>query len=664
MLRAFRQRGATQPRARALLDAALRRSTGGPRDTSGRERTCALQRFRSAIDAGADAVFLIDAANLSIIDVSDGACRMLGVDRAGLLGADPVRLGLGVADELARHAHRPVDAGTRAEMADAQLRHADPGVVVAVEICWQVQLQPRGGARTLIAVARDVRERLQVQQRLVQLASYDSLTGLPNRPLFYQSLQAAIELARDAGSSIVVLFIALERFRFVNDAMGAALGDELLRQFSNRLVACAGERDTVGRLGGDEFALILATTRGGHDALAIANHVRAALRAPFELHGQNIVLTASIGVALYPDDALDPVTLIRNADTAMRGARQAGRDGCRFYTADMNLRVRARIALELALRGALGRGEFLLYFQPKMTVRTGGVSGMEALLRWQRPGHGLVPPSEFVAVMEETGLIVPVGAWVIDAACRQIAAWRADGVGEMRVAVNVSSRQFVEGDLEAEVRGALERHQVPGRLLELELTESSLMVNPEHAIEVLGRLKRLGIEIAIDDFGTGYSSLAYLKRLPIDKLKIDIAFVRDVATNADDAAIAEAIITMAHSLRMVVIAEGVESPAQLAYLESRGCDQIQGYHFSPALPAEQVLRMVLANRARAQETAPVMAPVLAPLVGPLVGPLVTPMLAPMVAPPVAPLVVTPLPAPAGAPAAPGPRARKIARKIG
>lgn len=259
----------------------------------------------------------------------------------------------------------------------------------------------------------------------------------------------------------------------------------------------------------------------------------------------------------------------------------------------------------------------MLYFQPKMTVRTGCVSGMEALLRWQRPGHGLVPPSEFVAVMQESGLIVRVGACVIDAACRQIAAWNAAGIGEMRVAVNVSSRQFVDGDLKAQIRGALARHRIEGRLLELELTESSLMVNPEHAIAVLGRLKLLGIQIAIDDFGTVYSSLAYLKRLPMDKLKIDIAFVRDVATNADDAAIAEAIIGMAHSLRMVVIAEGVETPAQLAYLAGCGCDQIQGYHFSPALPADQALRMVLANRALAGASLSVMAPAAASIAAPV-----------------------------------------------
>ena len=560
-----------------------------------RERTFDLQRFRSAMDATADAIFLIDAADMSIADASDGACRMLGYSRAELLGADPVRLGLGAPGELQRHAERPADDQGEAETAHAELLHADLRGVVPVEISWKVQ--ERGAARTLIAVARDISERLHAQQSLVHLASYDSLTGLPNRTLFYQTLHDAIERARDGQWGIVVLFIALDRFKFVNDSLGAALGDELLRQFSKRLVGCARVRDTVGRLGGDEFALILAMTRSQQDALVVANEVRDALRAPFDLHGQHAALTASIGIAMYPDDAADPETLIRYADTAMASAKEAGRDGCRFYTAGMNVQVLERLDLELALRRALDADEFLLYYQPKMNVGSGRVSGVEALLRWQRPGHGLVSPGVFIPVMEETGLIVRVGAWVIDAACRQIAAWSAAGMHDMRVAVNVSSRQFVEGDLEGEIRAALERHRVDAHLLELELTESALMTNTEHTIDVLGRLKQLGIRIAIDDFGTGYSSLAYLKRFPIDKLKIDIAFVRDVTTNPDDAAIALAIISMAHSMHMEVIAEGVESPAQLAYLGQHHCDEIQGFHFSRPLPADQVAPMVLANRA-------------------------------------------------------------------
>ncbi|MFP5391771.1 MAG: EAL domain-containing protein, partial [Gammaproteobacteria bacterium] len=343
-------------------------------------------------------------------------------------------------------------------------------------------------------------------------------------------------------------------------------------------------------------ALILTISSSAQEAVNVANEVREALHMPFDLQGQQVLLTASIGIAIYPEDATDPETLIRYADTAMGRAKEAGRDGYRFFTAGMNVQARARLDLELALRQAVEQHQFSLHYQPKVDLNTGQISGAEALLRWDRPGHGMVYPAEFVPLLEETGLIVKAGGWIIDEACRQIAAWQRDGVGEVRVAVNVSSRQFVEGDLELEIRRAIDRHQIDASLLELELTESALMVNAEHTIEVLSSLKTLGIRVAIDDFGTGYSSLAYLKRFPIDKLKIDIAFVRDVTINPDDAAIALAIISMAHSLHMYVIAEGVESMAQQNYLRRHRCDEMQGFHFSRPLPAKEMGELVLSNR--------------------------------------------------------------------
>jgi diguanylate cyclase (GGDEF)-like protein len=452
----------------------------------------------------------------------------------------------------------------------------------------------------LIGVARDISERLQAAQRLKHISNYDSLTGLPNRSLFFHTLRDAIELAQDKNWRIAVLFITLDRFKVVNDSLGPALGDELLRQFSTRLVRCVRLRDTIGRLGGDEFALILTMTREQteDEAVSVANEVREALRAPFDLNGQKAVLTASIGIAMYPDDATDPGTLVKYADVAMVRAKEAGRDGYRFFTAGMNVQVLARLDLELALRGAIDGDQFELHYQPKLDLNTGRVSGVEALLRWRRPGFGLVYPAEFVPVLEDAGMVVRVGAWIIGEACRQIAAWNAGGVRDVRVAVNVSSRQFVEGDLEGDIRAALAEHRVDPGMLELELTESALMSNFEHTVQVLQRLKAQGIRIAIDDFGTGYSSLAYLKRFPIDKLKIDIAFVRDITTNPDDAAIALAIISMAHSLHMQVIAEGVESRAQMALLRRHRCDEIQGFHFSRALAPADLARLVLENRAQ------------------------------------------------------------------
>ena len=586
-------------RIRNLLEVRLMhresREYGARLERTVRERTAALERFRRAMDATADGIFLIDAASLALVDVSDGACRMLGFSREALLRIDPVALGLTTADQLQRHLATNA-AAHESDIAETELLRAGGEGAVPVEISWQ--WQEAGSSKLLIAVARDISERIHAQQRLKHLASYDALTGLPNRTLFFQNLREAIELAQDKAWRVAVLFITLDRFKIVNDSLGPALGDELLRQFSNRLVRVIGLRDSVGRLGGDEFALILNATREQEqEPVRVANEIRESLRTPFDLNGQKAVLTASIGIAVYPDDALEPSTLVKYADTAMVRAKEAGRDGYRFFTAGMNVQVLARLDLELALRGALEGGQFVLHYQPKLELNTGRVSGVEALLRWNRPGHGLVYPAEFVPVLEETGMVVRVGEWIVDEACRQIAEWNEQGVRELRVAVNVSSRQFVEGDLEGVVRGAIGRHGIEPGMLELELTESALMTNAERTIEVLERLKALGIRIAIDDFGTGYSSLAYLKRFPIDKLKIDIAFVRDIVNNPDDAAIALAIISMAHSLHMQVIAEGVETRAQMAYLRRNRCDEIQGFHFSRALAPAQLAQLVRNNRA-------------------------------------------------------------------
>lgn len=567
------------------------------------QRTAELQRFRGAMDAATDAIFLVDVLGMTLVDVNDGACRLLGYARAELLALAPgTLLPSPPAPPLAALPGGAAHLATEVTECELLRRDLSP---VPVELGWHWYAQAPvvggypGAAVTggllLIAVARDISERRQAQERLKHLAHYDGLTGLPNRSLFYQTLAQAVELAQEKSWRIVVLFIALDRFKSINDTLGAALGDELLRQFSNRLVECVRLRDTVGRLGNDEFALILTMSRNQQEAVAVANQVREALRAPFDLRGHAATLTASIGIAMYPDDATDPETLIKYANTAMGGAKQAGRDGYRFFTAGMNVQVLARLDLELALRHALEHEQFILYYQPKVDLRTGRISGVEALLRWRRPGYGLVAPAEFVPVLEDTGLIVRVGAWVIQAACRQIAEWRDSEVGPVHVAVNVSSRQFAEGDLEGEVTRALAQYGVAPELLELELTETALMSNAERTIVVLGKLKKIGVKVAIDDFGTGYSSLAYLQRFPIDKLKIDIAFVRNITSNPNDAAIALAIVSMAHSLKLSVVAEGVESRPQLEYLRRNRCDEIQGFYFSRALPALELGQMIAAG---------------------------------------------------------------------
>jgi diguanylate cyclase (GGDEF)-like protein len=430
----------------------------------------------------------------------------------------------------------------------------------------------------------------------LRLAHYDMLTGLPNRVLFLESLRRTLQEAKEHQGAVAVLLIDLDRFKNVNDTLGHVLGDELLRQFSHRLEQCATERNTIGRLGGDEFALFVSTTEDQQDVIAVANRIRATLHQPFSLKAHEVITTASIGIAVYPTDASDTEALIKFADTAMYRAKDAGRDTYHFFTAEMDARAQRRLDLENALRKAVDNNEFVLHYQPKVQISTGRIVGAEALIRWNRPGHGVVSPAEFIPLLEETGMIVRVGAWVIDTACKQIAEWARSGPGLIHLAVNVSGRQFSDGGLESVVMNAIRESGIEPDLLELELTESSLMENVERTIVTLQRLKEKGIQISIDDFGTGYSSLAYLKRFPIDKLKIDIAFIRDITTNPDDAAIALAVIGMAHSLELDVVAEGVETAAQLSYLSRHGCDQIQGYYFSRPLPAQEFAQMLTEGR--------------------------------------------------------------------
>jgi len=444
----------------------------------------------------------------------------------------------------------------------------------------------------------------QVQERtadLERLAHYDPVTTLPNRVLFFDTLKKTMARSHDTGWSVAVLFIDVDYFKNINDTLGHAFGDELLAQFANRLLDCVRLRDTVGRLGGDEFAMILVMEDGQQGAAAVATKIRACLREPFNLKGYEVTATASIGIAVYPDDATDPETLIKYADTAMYQAKEAGRDTFRFFTAQMNTDVLVRLELETALRKAVDNDEFELHYQPKVGLTNGDIVGVEALLRWQRPGHGLVSPKDFIPVLEQTGLIVDVGRWVIATACRQVSLWLQSGIGPVQISVNVSGRQFVEGDLRSDVICAIEDNGISADLIELELTESSLMADTERTITTLGALKRRGVTISIDDFGTGYSSLAYLSRFPIDKLKIDIDFIREIKDEFDEAVIALSIIRLAHSLKLDVIAEGVETAAQLAYLQRHGCDQVQGYYFSRPLPVRAMDEM-LRDCKRAQES--------------------------------------------------------------
>lgn len=432
-------------------------------------------------------------------------------------------------------------------------------------------------------------EHIAKEEELDYVSNYDVLTGLPNRMLFNESLKWTISQAEEHRWTVSVLLVDLDRFKNVNDTLGHALGDELLRQVSQRLTGWLEIRENVWRLGGDEFALVLVGVEGqpGSD-VDVANGIRDALRKPFLLGQHEVTITASIGIAVFPTDSSAPDALLKYADTAMYKAKEAGQDTFRFYRAEMNALALRQLELDSALRKALAQGEFELYYQPKVRTDSGRWSGVEALLRWNRPGHGLVLPSIFIPVVDGTRLAIPVSAWVIDTACRQISQWRRTGIGPFHVAVNVSGKSFVLEGLPDLIASSLREHGVDPSLLEIEITESSLMMPTDETDAVLGKLKALGIGISMDDFGTGYSNLGYLKRFPIDTLKIDMSFIRDIAVKPDAAAIVIAVIEMAQSLKLKVVAEGVETRAQYELLRANGCDEVQGYFISRPLPMAEL----------------------------------------------------------------------------
>lgn len=436
-------------------------------------------------------------------------------------------------------------------------------------------------------------DRKSAEERLTYLAQFDPLTGLPNRNLFLDRLGQAMEHARRNGGRIGVVFSDLDRFKIVNDTMGHGIGDLLLVQVAQRLQQCVRKGDTVARLGGDEFAFILFNLIQAEDATLVAEKVITALSLLFELEGQEIYISASLGISIYPGDGTDADSLLRNADTAMFQAKEQGPAMYQFYLPQMNERAVARLKMETQLRGALARQEFVLHYQPKASLTSGKITGFEALLRWQHPARGLVPPLQFISVLEDTGLIVSVGEWVVRTVCEQIGEWQDQGLVLHPISINLSARQFQQQDLDAVIGETLKITGIDPHLLEFELTESVLMKEAEIAANALQNLKAFGVQISMDDFGTGYSSLAYLKRFPLDILKIDRAFIRDVTTDLEDATIAVAMIKLAHSLGLKVVAEGVETRAQLDFLIKHDCDEMQGYYFSRPLPLEGASRALI-----------------------------------------------------------------------
>jgi diguanylate cyclase (GGDEF)-like protein len=457
----------------------------------------------------------------------------------------------------------------------------------------------------ILSSLRILQQRKRIEERFAHLAFHDELTSLPNRLMLRHSLDQALGRHRRAAAPLALLFMDLDRFKVINDSLGHEVGDILLCKVAERLRAQSRDGDTVARMGGDEFMVLIENYENAADISSRAQRLVEDLSAPYILGKTDCHIAVSIGISVFPNDGSDAQALLKAADVAMYRAKDTGGSGYQFYSPTMSVHTVERLELESDLRHALERNEFLLHYQPKVDFGTGLIRGVEALLRWQHPRHGLVSPMEFIPLAEETGLIVPIGEWVLATACAQTRAWHDQGYSPLNVAVNLSARQFADSKLLPKLTCIIQTSGLDPSNLELELTESSVMSHGEYAVAVLQQLKSIGVHIAIDDFGTGYSSLAYLKRFPIDTIKLDRSFIRDIPADSGDKKIIRAIITMAHSLRLRVVAEGVETAEQLKFLRTLCCDAAQGYFLHRPLPAAEITRVLELNRPAHETHAPV-----------------------------------------------------------
>lgn len=459
------------------------------------------------------------------------------------------------------------------------------------------------GGRHSIAIVRDVTERRNLQHKVVEQLSRDLLTGLPNRQLIVEKLAEVMAWSQRSGSRLAVMFMDLDFFKRVNDAYGHAAGDHILRECVDRLKLLLPPGSILARQGSDEFIVVHGPFTSDTIISGLADRLIQAMRAPFQIAGAEVFLTASLGISVFPDDATAEEALLHRAHLAMDSIKRCSRDGYRRYSSEMGQRLRETLELEAALHHAVGNGELRLHYQPKVSLASGAVVGVEALVRWQHPRQGLVPPARFIPIAEESGLIVPVGEWVLAEACRQACEWRRQGMEGLRVSVNLSARQLQYGLVVQQVKDALNTSGLPAADLDLEITETAVMRNPEAAADTLQALKALGVSVSLDDFGTGHASLGYLKRFPIDVVKIDRSFVHDMTTNRSDADIVCGVIGLVHRLGLKVVAEGVELAEQVVLLRSMACDEVQGYHFSPPVPASD-LHQAMASIARQRGASP------------------------------------------------------------
>jgi len=542
-----------------------------------------------------DAVIITDLAS-KILAVNPAFTEITGYTEAEVLGENPRLLRSGRHDQAFYQDMWTSLRETGQWRGEIWNRRKD-GEIYPELLTISTVRNEQGEPVYCLGVATDLSQLRRDEERFQQLVHYDPLTGLPNRLLLEARLQHTLERASREGNKAAVLVIDLDQFKVINDSHGHAAGDALLIAVIHRLRSRLRQADTLSRLAGDQFVLVLESLHEYQEAEIMAGSIQAAMEEPFILpDGGKAYVRASVGISVYPQDGATAQALLIGADAAVHRAKQLGGKQFCYYTSELNVLARASLEMEEALCLALQREEFVLYYQPKVDLRSGRVASAEALVRWQRPDFGLVPPLEFIPVAEKNGLIEAIGTWVIQEACRQMRAWREAGLGEIKVAVNVSARQFRGGGLEEVIAKALTCYGVESSFLMLELTESMLMAEPEEAVLRMTALKRLGVRLSLDDFGTGYSSLAYLSRFPIDQLKIDRSFVNDITTDPGAATIATSVIALAHRMRLSVVAEGVETEGQLGYLRQHHCDELQGYLFSKPLPAGEFAELLREGR--------------------------------------------------------------------
>lgn len=549
------------------------------------------RRLSAAVfDNSSDAIVVTDRNNL-IISVNPAFSEITGFPREEVVGKNPKMFSAGrQPPEFYTHMWHELDKFGK--WSGEIWNRRKSGELYPEWLSISTVKDNKGDITHYVGIFSDITERKQAEERVRHLAHYDALTDLPNRTLFHDRLQQALIQAQRNHEQVAVMFIDLDRFKVINDTLGHGIGDLLLQSVAQRLTHCVRQGDTVCRQGGDEFVILLPKIGRAEDAALVAQKVLDSISRPFSLEGHELHISSSIGISFFPNDGVTVDVLMKNADVAMYRAKELGRNNYQFYLADMNARSFERLALETSLRRALEHKELELYYQPLMDADGRLMIGVEALVRWNHPELGLIHPNQFISLAEETGLIVQIGEWVLRTACQQARTWLDEGYRPLRISVNLSPRQFRQSDFMNIINDIIRETGFDPHWLEMEVTESMLMQNTEDNIVLLNQLKVLGISIAVDDFGTGYSSLSYLKRLPIDTLKIDRSFVNDVTDNNDDAAIVDAIISLAQSLSLKVIAEGVEKTEQQDFLRDHHCNEMQGFLFSHPLPAAQFIELL------------------------------------------------------------------------